>query len=91
MLLSDDRISSLAKQISAALLHERLIETGTAQQLAGVVQKAMSRYVLADGAIDEKVRTKIASLKRQVPEGSREWDVLYQQYYEQELERLGGG
>ncbi|MBI4239177.1 MAG: DUF507 family protein [Deltaproteobacteria bacterium] len=91
MLISDDRISALAKKISTALLHERLIETGTSQQLAGVVQKAMIRYVVADVAVDEKVRAKIASLKRQVPEGSREWDVLYQQYYEQELERLGGG
>jgi hypothetical protein len=34
--------------------------------------------------IDEAVRHKIQSLSRHVPPGSREWDVLYRKYFEEE-------
>ena len=34
--------------------------------------------------LDDIVRRKIASLSRNVPPGSREWDVLYQRYLEEE-------
>ena len=38
--------------------------------------------------IDAAVRRKIASLSRQVPPGSREWDVLYRQYYAEEARKV---
>ena len=34
--------------------------------------------------IDASVRRKIFSQKREIPEGSREWDILYRKYYEEE-------
>jgi hypothetical protein len=34
--------------------------------------------------IDEIVRQKINSLSRHVPPGSREWDILYRKYFEEE-------
>ena len=37
-----------------------------------------------DDMIDALVRRKIASLKRGVPEGGNEWDILYRKYYEEE-------
>ena len=37
-----------------------------------------------DEQIDEVVRRKIQSLSRHVPPGSREWDVLYRKYFEEE-------
>ena len=40
-----------------------------------------------DAEIDAVVRKKIASLSRNVPPGSREWDVLYRTYLEQERRR----
>jgi hypothetical protein len=41
--------------------------------------------------IDERVRRKILSQKRVIPEGSAEWDVLHRKYYEEELAALGRG
>ena len=41
-------------------------------------------YAAQDARIDAIVRRKITSLSRQVPPGSREWDVLYQKYYAEE-------
>ena len=34
--------------------------------------------------IDTFVRQKIAKLSRRVPEGSREWEILYRKYFEEE-------
>ena len=34
--------------------------------------------------IDDIVRQKIQSLSRHVPPGSREWDILYRKYFEEE-------
>ena len=37
--------------------------------------------------IDALVRKKILSQKNQIPEGSRDWDVLYRKYYEEETSK----
>jgi len=37
--------------------------------------------------IDDIVRQKISSLSRQVPPGSREWDILYRKYFEEEARK----
>ena len=39
--------------------------------------------------IDSEVRKKITSQKKEVPEGSAEWDILYRKYYSEEMKRLG--
>jgi hypothetical protein len=39
--------------------------------------------------VDTDVRKKISSQKREIPEGSEEWDILYRKYYAEELKRLG--
>lgn len=39
--------------------------------------------------LDAQVRQKIASQKREILEGSEEWDVLYRKYYAEELRRMG--
>jgi hypothetical protein len=39
--------------------------------------------------VDAEVRRKIGSQKKEIPEGSAEWDVLYRKYYSEELKRMG--
>jgi len=38
---------------------------------------------------DSEVRRKISSQKKEIVEGSEEWDVLYRKYYTEELRRMG--
>jgi hypothetical protein len=40
-------------------------------------------------AVDTEVRKKIGSQKKEVLEGSEEWDVLYRKYYAEEMRRMG--
>jgi hypothetical protein len=39
--------------------------------------------------VDAEVRKRITSQKREIPEGSPEWDVLYRKYYSEQLKRMG--
>jgi hypothetical protein len=39
--------------------------------------------------IDAGVRKKIGSQKKEILEGSEEWDILYRKYYSEELKRMG--
>jgi hypothetical protein len=39
--------------------------------------------------VDAQVRQKIGSQKKEILEGSEEWDVLYRKYYGEEMRRMG--
>src|ERR1700691_6775193 len=39
--------------------------------------------------VDTEARAKIASQKKEILEGSEEWDILYRKYYTDGLKRLG--
>jgi uncharacterized protein len=40
-------------------------------------------------AVDAEVRKKISSQKREILEGSEEWELLYRKYYAEEMRRMG--
>ena len=40
-------------------------------------------------AMDAEVRKKISSQKKEILEGSEEWDLLYRKYYAEEMRRMG--
>jgi hypothetical protein len=40
-------------------------------------------------AVDAEIRKKITSQKKEVLEGSEEWDLLYRKYYAEEMRRMG--
>jgi hypothetical protein len=39
--------------------------------------------------VDTEARTKISSQKKEILEGSEEWDILYRKYYSDGLKKLG--
>jgi hypothetical protein len=39
--------------------------------------------------VDAEARAKIGSQKKEIMEGSEEWDILYRRYYSEGLKRLG--
>lgn len=87
-ILSEARIEALAlavaKAIKAAPGVEILDNGAAVKRIAARLQGALS----ADGlSLDHAIRARIASLSRVVPEGSREWDLLYRQYSEQLAKR----
>ena len=55
------------------------------QQIVTLLTNALREEEKADA----EVRKKITSQKREIIEGSEEWDVLYRKYYTEELRRMG--
>jgi uncharacterized protein len=54
------------------------------------VVKTLTDELKIEEIIDTEVRRKLASYSRKIVEGNREWDVMYQKFYEQEMKkRLG--
>lgn len=51
------------------------------------IVEILNEELRRDEYIDRKVRQKIASQKRDIPEGGREWEILYRQYYQEEFEK----
>ncbi len=88
MRLSRAKINRLSKLVVDALdrdLGVRLRQEANATRLE--VVKIINEEVQRDAMIDEMVRTKISSQKRDFPEGGREWDILYRQYYREEIDK----
>lgn len=90
MQFSEGRKSYLAHRILEVLKREGLIEVENERLALMEIKNVFDRERELDEAVDALVRKKIASLSRPVPVGSREWQVLYRQYYEQEMRRRRG-
>lgn len=87
MRLSDERISHISHLVSEGIWKDDLVDfTDDARALKEIKDVIRGFLSLEDDA-DAKARSKIQSLSRDVPEGSREWDVLYRQYLEEELSK----
>jgi hypothetical protein len=87
---SDGRISALAHlALTAIKKGDEVADLRNDRLVLTEIKAALTDFFNVDDAIDAKVRRKIASLSRRVPEGSSEWDVLYRQYLEEEKRKLG--
>jgi hypothetical protein len=53
------------------------------------VVRAMTELLTAEEKVDRMARDKVRSQKREIPEGSEEWDLLHKRYYAEELKKLG--
>jgi len=87
--LSDDRISHLAHLITDAIWKDDLVDYTDDERALSEVKRVMTEYLRVEDQADTVARDKIRSLSRHVPEGSREWDVLYRKYFEEELNKKG--
>lgn len=85
MQLSDDRISHLSHRILERI--RNLVGMPDEERALREIKRRMTSVLKEDDMIDSLVRQKIASLKRGVPVGGNEWEILYRKYYEEEAAR----
>ncbi len=85
--LSDSRISHLAHLVLDGLRKDHLAEFSSDGRSLAETKQVLRDFFQSEEHIDEIVRQKIASLSRQVPPGSREWDILYRKYFEEEARK----
>ena len=53
------------------------------------IVKIVTDLLKQEEQIEEAARQKIESQKKDIPEGSNEWDTLYRKYYQDEMARYG--
>lgn len=53
------------------------------------VIKILQDLLKQEELIDARVRQKIGSQKKEILEGTAEWDILYRKYYTDEMRKLG--
>jgi hypothetical protein len=83
--LSDNRIAALARIALRVLATEGEVPSERAAFMEA--KRILAEYFQRDDKTDEIVRRKIASLSRQVPQGSAEWEILYRRYFEEETRK----
>lgn len=88
MRLSDERINHLSQNIVKTLIREGLIKNADESSTSCEVRIMFAKFLKNEEAVDQKVRTKISTIKRNIPEGSKEWDILYEQYYNDEMDKF---
>src|SRR3979411_855680 len=49
------------------------------------IVKSMTELLAVEEKVDRAARTKIRSQKKEIPEGTEEWDLLLRRYYAEEL------
>ncbi len=88
MRLSEDRIYHISHLIQDMLLRNRNVDILlTEERVLREVKRTIADELKFEDEADEAARRTIQSLSRKVPEGSREWDVLYRKYVEEEINR----
>ena len=88
--LSREKINSLSKQILGLLSNTDQVEfLDDPNEIRLVIVKAIEEEMRLYENLDRKAIEKIQSQKKSIEEGSREWEILYRKYYNDELAKLG--
>lgn len=85
--ISESRVSHLAHLIIQELSERNLVEFGDRGKSLRVTKGYLEQFFSDDDRLDDAVRRKIESLSRGVQVGSREWEILYRKYAEEEVKK----
>jgi len=85
--LTEARISHLSHRLRTALTRGGLAEFPDDPAAHREAKAVLESYVKAEEDVDAFAREKISRLSRRVPEGGREWEILYRKYFEEEMSR----
>jgi uncharacterized protein len=90
MKLSRDKINDLSHKIVAALRKSRDFRLKRdPNDVRLELVKIITDLLQTEEKVDRAARTKIRTQKREIAEGTEEWDLLHRRYYAEELKKLG--
>jgi hypothetical protein len=90
MKLSRDKINDISHKLIAALKKSRDLRLKKDTNDARLeIVKAFTEILQVEERADRASRDKVRTLKRDIPEGSEEWDILQKRYYGEELKKSG--
>jgi hypothetical protein len=90
MKLSRDKVNDMSHKLVSALRKSRDVRVKKDPNDARLeIVKAMTEILQIEDKVDRTARTRIRSQKREIPEGTEEWDLLHRRYYAEELKKFG--
>jgi len=90
MKLSRDKINDISHKIVAELRKSRDFRVKRQPNDVRLeLVKVVTELLLTEDKVDRAARTKIRTQKREITEGTEEWDLLHKRYYAEELKKLG--
>lgn len=88
--LSREKINYLSRQILSVLEQDDQVDfLDDPNEIRLIVVKSIEEEMKLYEALDRKAVEKIQSQKKAIEEGTREWEILYRKYYNDELAKLG--
>ena len=90
MKLSRDKITDISHKLVALMRKSRDLRLKKDQNEVRLdIVKAFTDILLVEEKADRASREKVRSVKRDIPEGSEEFDILQKKYYAEELKKFG--
>jgi hypothetical protein len=90
MKLSRDKITDISHKLVAQFKKSRELRVKKdANEIRLEIVKAMTDILATEEKVDRAARDKVRTLKRDIPEGSEEWDLLHHRYYGEEMKKFG--
>ncbi len=90
MKLSRDKVNDVSHKIVNALRKSRDFRVKKdPNEVRLEIVKYITEILQVEDKVDRAARTKIRTQKRDIPEGTEEWDLLHKRYYAEELKKLG--
>lgn len=88
--LSREKINFLARQILNELFKNDNVEfLDESNEIRLTIVKSIEEEMDLYDLINKRAIEKIESQKKAIKEGSREWEILYRKYYNDEITKLG--
>jgi hypothetical protein len=90
MKLSRDKITDISHKLVALMRKSRDLRLKKDQNEVRLdIVKAFTDILQVEEKADRASRDKVRSVKRDIPEGSEEFDILQKKYYAEELKKFG--
>jgi hypothetical protein len=91
MKLSRDKLTQISHKLVEMYrkTHELRLRNKDTNAVRLEILRFMTELLVAEEKVDRASRDKVRSQKRDIPEGSEEWDLLQRRYYAEELKKLG--
>jgi len=90
MKLSRDKITDISHKLVIAMKKSRDLRVKKdVNDVRLEIVKAFTEILQMEEKADRADRDKVRSMKRDIPEGSEEWDILQKRYYGEELKKYG--
>jgi hypothetical protein len=89
MKLSHERCVHLSHQFVNALEDDDNVDFLRDQNDVRLkVLQILEQEMVREEELEESIRRRLLSQKRDIPEGSAEWEILFRKYYEEEMKKV---